>query len=270
MVGNVVEDLAPDGRWVPGGPSLYAARSALALGARVTLATRLTPDYDRSALAGLDVLAIPASRVPRYVNTYAANGARTQRLLAEGEPLPEELPPGPTFDVVLAAPAYRELAGLPAERARLTGVTLQGALRTVDDEQRVSPRRDPWTGARAFVRPGVFAFLSVEDTRRPLALARRVARVGASCFVTRGARGADCLGPGCEHHIAAIPARQVEPTGAGDCFAAAFLLHFAEHGDTRAAGRFAAAAGALAVEGTGMGALPTRSQVEARLARAAA
>ena len=56
-------------------------------------------------------------------------------------------------------------------------------------------------------------------------------------------------------------------TGAGDIFAAAFLIHLWETEDVWKAARFAACAASFVVEGEGTTAIPNRDQIEARLRR---
>jgi len=69
--------------------------------------------------------------------------------------------------------------------------------------------------------------------------------------------------------VTAVPgfgATVVDPTGAGDCFAAALAVSLAEGADPVEAARFANAAGACAVEVAGaQPSMPTREMVEARL-----
>jgi sugar/nucleoside kinase (ribokinase family) len=62
----------------------------------------------------------------------------------------------------------------------------------------------------------------------------------------------------------------VDPTGAGDCFATAFAVRYAETESFAEAGWFAAAAGALAVEGYGLAGVPTRAAIEQRMKQVAA
>lgn len=270
VAGNVTEDRAADGGWVPGGPSLYSARMAHALGARVTLLTALTPGFDRSCLEGLDVLPFPTSCLPRYANSYNERGDRTQLLLEPGEPLDlnsVELAKPP--DVLLVAPAYHEFHGPPAIEARLTGVDLQGPLRTRAG-QVVKAHPNPRGVARSFVREGQFVFFSDEDTPDAERLAEYVAELGATALLTRGHRGATLVSGAVNRHLEALPAEPIDPTGAGDCFATAFMVRLAETGDIEAACGFGLAAGAVAVEGRGMDGIPTREQIEQRLAREAA
>ena len=58
---------------------------------------------------------------------------------------------------------------------------------------------------------------------------------------------------------------EVDPTGAGDVFATAFLLRYAETRDPAAGARFANCAASFVVEGPGTSVLPTQEQVEGRL-----
>ena len=267
----MAEDRAPDGGWVPGGPSLYSARMAHALGARVTLLTALSPAFDRSCLAGLDVRAVPAAVLPRYANSYDARGDRTQLLLSPGEALrihSEEFDEVP--DAFLVAPAYHEFESTPPIEARFTGVSLQGPLRTVEGEV-VRPHPSPRNVAMAFVRAGDCVFFSEEDTPDAEGLAGYLGELGATVLLTRGYRGATMVAGGIKRELKAVPVTAVDPTGAGDCFATAFMVRLAESGgDTSAASRFGLAAGALAVEGFGVAGIPSREQIEQRMAREAA
>lgn len=82
--------------------------------------------------------------------------------------------------------------------------------------------------------------------------------------VTLGADGAVVAG----ERIAAYPAEPVDPTGAGDTFVAALATAVYEGAELVEAARFAAAAGACAVEVAGAEpSLPTRAMVEARMRR---
>ncbi len=261
------EDLAPNGGWVPGGPALYAARMALALGARVDLITRLTEDYDRSVLAGINVLGIPAEQACRYANTYDASGDRTQRLLAEGEPIDASLIPQPGADACMLAPAYHEFDAMPAFDSGILAVSLQGALRATNGEQRVIPHPAPLAQAAPFITGGVLTFFSEEDALDGPALARYIVSRGGIALLTRGYRGATMFEGRRETHFDAIPADPVDPTGAGDCFAMAFLVRMVETRNLVESCHFALAAGSLAVEGVGMEGIPSRAAVEGRLER---
>ncbi len=271
VVGNVVLDRTTEG-WIPGGPALYAATMARRLGASVRLVTALAPGYPREPLEGLELALQPAVRTPRYANAYDAEGRRRQVLLEPGEPLrvPGEAVEGAS--VLIVAPAYRELEAPPAflPPGIVAGASLQGLLRDTAPDGTVVPRTNPEAAVRSFAREGWYLFLSEEDTPDALIFARRLARCGAVVFVTHGWRGAARVDATATRTYPAIPARRVvDPTGAGDCFAAAFLVTYARTRDEGAAIRTALAAGSLAVEGRGIEGVPDAAAVEGRLREAA-
>jgi sugar/nucleoside kinase (ribokinase family) len=91
------------------------------------------------------------------------------------------------------------------------------------------------------------------------------ARITPMVAVTHGAQGADLYLNGQQREtFSGYPAREVDPTGAGDVFAAAFLLRLHESGDPRAAVDFANRVAALSVEGEGVQGIPTRAALLAR------
>jgi sugar/nucleoside kinase (ribokinase family) len=246
---------------------------ALSLGARVDLITRLTDDYDTGVLDGINVLPIAADETCRYANSYDANGDRTQLLLVKGEPLPNDVLEYSLGrpDAVVFAPAYHEFeAPLPVVTAAVVAASLQGALRSRTRGDRVVPHPQPLEQCAPFAAAGRFLLLSEEDTADADGLARALSEAGATVFVTRGYRGATRFSEHAEHRYEAIPARPVDPTGAGDCFSMAFVVRMVETGDVDQACRFALAAGSLAVEATGIATIPTRAAVEARLQGVAA
>lgn len=259
-------DRLPDGRQVPGGPSLFAARMGASLGAQVTLVTALPERYPSDAFTGLrTVIHAPAPAAPEYENVYGPGDVRTQFLHHPGAPLPADMLAAlPPADAAFVAPAFHELDGAPLPQHDITGVCLQGVLRARAAESRVRPVDDVLAAAGPYLRRGAFVFLSEEDTPAVGAIGRAGAAAGATVFVTRGARGVTVFGPAGACDVPAIAAASVDPTGAGDCFAAAFTVRYAETRDFAEALRWALAAGALATEGHGPAGVPGRSQVEAR------
>ncbi len=262
-------DRTPEGGWTPGGPSLFAARAFQALDARVTLVTSLESDFEESVFDGLEVRAARGVEVPRFENSYDHAGNRKQFLLAEGSPLAlvphvsaDEVP-----DIALIAPAFHEFRRAPLRfKGSIVGVSLQGPLRAITGRQRVIHHSHPTSVVERFLRPGWLGFFSEEDTAEPDALAEHIARLGAVAILTRGHNGATLFdSDGTQEHWDALPADPVDPTGAGDCFASAFLFRLAETEDLTEAMPFALAAGALAVEEPGLDGIATREEIEARM-----
>ena len=271
IVGNVVEDLLPNGSKCPGGPSLYSAWVASALEVDVTLYSRVPEGYDQAAFEGFTLVDFPADVCPLFSNRYDDAGARTQFLYETGEPLSLSGVPLLQGDALLVAPAFHELSSIPANDIPSTVVMLQAALRTVDSEHRVNPTLTPLEAVENFLFPNGTVVFSEEDAAEPLELAQSLMGRCAAALVTLGARGVMVFRPGVPSEtVPGYPAISKDPTGAGDAFAAAFTIRLSETGDLIEACRFANAAGSLAVEGSGREAIPTRPRVEERMLQGAA
>lgn len=274
VAGNVTLDRTSDGGWTPGGPSLFASRAFAALGARVSVVTSMEPGYDQGVFENIALRAAEPAALPRYANTYDAQGNRTQLLLAEGSPLHllPHISSSETPDIVFITPAYHEFTKAPLRfKGSIVGVSLQGPLRAVDAHRRVVHHPEPFAVASKFLRRGWIGFFSEEDSADGEALARYISGLGAVAVLTRGYNGATLFdSDGTHHHWDAFAAEPVDPTGAGDCFASAFLFRLAETEDLASAMRFALAAGALAVEGRGLAGIASREAIETRMTREAA
>ena len=86
---------------------------------------------------------------------------------------------------------------------------------------------------------------------------------GAITVLKRGPDGCSIYQDGEFSDIPGFPVTEVDPTGAGDCFSAAFIAGLEAGWPLERVGRFANAAGALAVTKLGpMAGAPTQSQVE--------
>jgi sugar/nucleoside kinase (ribokinase family) len=98
----------------------------------------------------------------------------------------------------------------------------------------------------------------------PAAIARRLRRAGVkTVIVKQGAAGCYVDSPEGAFFSAGFPVRALDTTGAGDCFAAAFLAALLRGNSLPQAVRFANAAGALSTLGLGGGdSAPTLAQVE--------
>jgi sugar/nucleoside kinase (ribokinase family) len=85
--------------------------------------------------------------------------------------------------------------------------------------------------------------------------------------MTESDRGAQVFVEGVWRRIGAFDEREIDPTGAGDTFATAFLIRLHETNDPAEAARFGAAAASLSIGGVGVEATPDRAQIDARMRR---
>jgi sugar/nucleoside kinase (ribokinase family) len=142
------------------------------------------------------------------------------------------------------------------------GVGAQGWCRVWDREGRVSMR--PWPDPLPVLRRVQALFLSEDDVAGWEERARELYQHVPVGALTLAARGADLYVNGERYTVPPAPATEVEPTGAGDVFAAAFLIRYNASGDPHDAAAFAAVAGALTVEADGIHGVPTREALERR------
>jgi sugar/nucleoside kinase (ribokinase family) len=242
------------GRLEPGGSAWYAARAWHALGARARILTAAGADFPREALSGVEAAVAPAERTTRFVNRAAAGGRREQQVEAVAPPLDPALLPAAwrTADVLFLSPVLGEVdlrAFAGEARARTIGIGVQGWVRAVGGGGGVTqPRWDFDPSALAGVGT---AFLGEDDLEGQGDLVARLARAVPVVVLTLGPRGCEVIAAGRTRRVAAFSTVEVDPTGAGDVFAAAFLLGLSRGLPPVEAARLGAAAASVIVEGCG-------------------
>jgi 1D-myo-inositol 3-kinase len=270
VCGHVTLDRVASGL-VPGGSAYYAGHAWRALGARTSVLTAAADDLPAAALAGLEAVRSPASRTTVFVNAHAASGARRQRVEASAPPLdPARLPADwRAPDVLHLAPVLAETdlaAFRGATRARLVGLGAQGLVRRVGPGGAVE--QPPWDFDPADLGFVHAAFVGEDDLRGQGDLVARLAAAVPVVVLTLGARGCEVVVTGRRtRRVGVFPAEEIDPTGAGDVFAAAFLHALARGLEPVEAARLGAAAASIAIEGEGGAALGRVGEAFARSAR---
>jgi sugar/nucleoside kinase (ribokinase family) len=266
IVGHVTLDLVPGGL-VPGGTATYAGRMARNLGERVGVVTSAAADFDfAAALPGIQVASRPAGRTSTFENRYAG-GRREQYIRAVAARLDAGAVPEAwrRARTVLLAPLTNEVSpGVEdAFPEALRAATPQGWLRRWGADGRV--RLEGWDTLVERLSRLDAVVLSEEDVQRDAATIDMLRREIPLLVVTQGARGARLFRQGAEKHFPPFPAGEVDPTGAGDVFAGAFLVELERSGDPERACVFANCAASFAVEAPGAEGVPTREEIAARL-----
>lgn len=251
----------------PGGTALYAALTAHRLGCSVGLLTSFGPDFPRDVFPPeFQVIQVPAPKTTVFRHEAGPEG-RALTLLAratdlETEHLPDEWK---TADLALLCPDANEVdPALAAEFSEgAVGAAAQGWMRSRGSGGRISPAL--WEDA-PLILPHVQAIFLSDEDMGPYqdAVLEWFQRVPFG-VITLGAQGALLFVSGERHFIEAEPAQEADATGAGDVFAAAFLIECQREGNPWDAAQFAACAAALHVEGVGIAAIPFRAAVETRL-----
>jgi sugar/nucleoside kinase (ribokinase family) len=264
VVGHVAEDRTPQGPRI-GGTAAYAALTALRMGSTVAVVTSVGPDLDPEAeLSGIRVHVVPSAESTVFVNDYGPGG-RIQTVKGVATTIKAtDIPPDlRSATAVLLGPLVGEVdAGVPEVfQGSAVMASLQGWLRAWDERGRV--RAVSWDGTGLL--PQVDAAIVSTDDVLEQALIESWSEMVPALIVTEGSRGARIHVDGRWHRVEPFRSSQVDPTGAGDVFAASYLLRFCETGDPLVSARFASCAAGLSIEAVGVQGIPTRSQVEDRL-----
>jgi sugar/nucleoside kinase (ribokinase family) len=108
-------------------------------------------------------------------------------------------------------------------------------------------------------------FLSREDIGADVAGAVEMFQRVPVGVLTAGADGALLFVNGERYEVRPHPTREVDGTGAGDVFAATFLIDYHRNGNPWDAAALAACAGALTVRAEGIAGIPDRKALEGAL-----
>ncbi|MEX0787681.1 MAG: PfkB family carbohydrate kinase [Anaerolineales bacterium] len=244
-----------------GGTAAYAGLTAHALGRHVGVVTSAGRELDLSALAGLSVMVIPSATSTVFENRETEHGRR-QTLLSRAAAIPYEAVPAAwrRAGLVHLAPIAAELDTeiVNSFPGSFLGLTAQGWLRSWGPDGTVIP--SGLTHALPACARADAVVVSLED------LGGRegdVLELAARCrllAVTLGQNGVRVFTRGSEHHLPAPPATEIDPTGAGDIFAAAFFHSLRTGAEPREAARFAQQFAAPSVSRRGLAAVPSAEE----------
>lgn len=254
--------------FTPGGTVTYAARTYLGLGARVRAATAYGPTFPRAALEGVEADVSAAPCTTTFVNAYAADGVRSQRVEAVAPPLDPARVPAAWLasDVVHLAPILGEVdvaRWVRAARGRFVGLGIQGWVRAVEPDGRVT--QPAWQFAPEDLKGAHAAVVGEDDLRGQGDLLERLTAVVPIVAFTHSERGCEIILRGRTLRVGAYRTEQVDPTGAGDVFSAGFFLGLAEGHEPAQAARLGAAAASIVVEAVGGDALGRIPEARARV-----
>ena len=254
VVGHICYDLTPDGP-VIGGSAAYSGGTAQVLGCRTAAVTSSMPEEEwEAALPGVTIHRIPSSQTTVFENVYSAEGrSQTVRAVADNIARKDVPTAWQRASIVHLAPIANEVEPsiLRLFSNSLVGLTPQGWMRRWDEKGHVSA--GAWAAAETYLRLAAVVIISEEDLLDDDMLDnyRKWSRL---LVMTNGEHGCTVFLGQEAHHFPTLSGRGVETTGAGDIFAAAFLIRlFQTDGNPYEAARFAneAAAMSITVEGHG-------------------
>lgn len=229
------------GGYEVGGTVTFALRVAQVLGCETRLVTSTGPDYPfAAALPNTLIHNIQAPATTTFENVMTPRGRvqtlHTRAYTLTSHHLPSSWPPP---DIIHLAPVANEISldlisALPS--STLLCLTPQGWLRTWDETGHVTACG--WAAA-ADVLPLASAVVVSREDWPDTDTFETFRRHAPLLVVTEGADGCQVYHQGERFHVLAPPVSEVETTGAGDVFAAAFFVHLHRTGDALAAAYFA-------------------------------
>jgi len=260
VVGHISHDLTPDGYNV-GGTASYSAHIAKALGYKtgILTSTAVSEPSETTHIEGIHIHSIPAESTTTFKNIYTTEG-RQQTIHAVAQPINTSDYPVYWSDptIVHLGPVANEvdIAFVRRFPNSIIGLTPQGWMRRWDENGRVYAQE--WAAAAEILPLATAVIISVEDLLNDQMLNQY--RAWSNLLVlTDGYNGCTIFHHNQSScHIPAPQVEEVEPTGAGDIFATAFLIRYHQtNGDYCEAGHFANIVASQSVTQAGLDAKTT-------------
>lgn len=262
-VGHIARDLKADG-YTLGGTVAYSGRTAAALGRVVGIVTACAESTNLAPLTGIQVHRIPAPETTTFENVYEQAG-RKQIIHAIGPQIGiEAIPPEwRRSKLVHLAPIANEVDQnlIHHFRDSFIGATPQGWMRRWDSSGRVI--HSAWETFEEVLRIVDAIVLSSEDLRGQEGAAASIAQICPILALTMGSEGAIIFQNGEPVTVKAPVIEEVDPTGSGDIFAAAFFTKLEETGDPLKAGVFATELASNSIIRSGVESTPSASEIQA-------
>ena len=268
-VGHFCYDVSSDG-YILGGSASYSTLTARNLGHHARSVTAVGSNFDRQnpLLKGIKTVYHESPETTIFDNQYDAKGRRQQFILGharelKGNDIPVEWR---TSNIAYLCPIADEVSAEVVHcfsDETLIGATPQGWLRQWDASSRVEAKR--WGTAKDILPHIDILILSDEDLRTYPDELEKYIGLTSIVVLTQGAQGATLFQNGTQLESAAYSVTEVDPTGAGDVFATAFLINYYQSRSVKEALNFAHCVASFAVEGVGTSCIPKLTQVMSRL-----
>ncbi len=262
LVGHVTQDLTEQGPTL-GGTVTYAGLTAHAMGRHVGILTAASDEMILKPLADLQLECRNSNKTTTFENIYRPEG-RHQHIVAKATDLHiDQLPPHWSEASILhCAPVANEVdpTFIQSTSSSMLALTPQGWLRRWDDSGFVSLTN--WGALGPFLHPTAIIALSLEDLGGSMEAAEEIANRCTVLAVTMGSAGAMVFAEGKNRLVPAPTVKEVDPTGCGDIFAAAFFIFLNQGDDPWTAARSANHLAAQAVTRRGLASIPTPDEID--------
>lgn len=262
IAGHLACDLTPQGYRL-GGTAAYSALTARALGLRVGIVTAFGGEIPTDLLDGIQVWNIGAKHSTTFENIYTTDG-RIQYIHHSAQDLmPAHVPDGwQRASIFHIGPIAQEAKALVTSGmgGSILGLTPQGWLRTWDSDGRIRPCA--WQEEEVMLPQAGAVVVSVDDVGGDEDQIEAMASRTRILAVTEGPAGARLYWNGDLRRFHAPEMEEMDATGAGDIFAAAFFWRLYATRDPWAAARFATHLASFTVMRSGLDGIPTWEEIQ--------
>jgi sugar/nucleoside kinase (ribokinase family) len=262
VIGHISCDLTPEGPRL-GGTASYAGLTAHALGLRVGVVTAWGGEVPLDVLKGIQVSSAAVDHSTTFENIYTPDGRHQIVHHIAPDILYENVPPAwREAPIVHIGPIAGEGQSLVdgGFSTSMLGLTPQGWLRTWNGSGRV--QIGSWPEAPHVVANANAVVFSIEDVDGNEEQIEAMASKCRVLAVTEGAAGARLYWNGDLRRFRALRVEEVDPTGAGDIFAAAFFWRLSTTHDPWTAARFATQLASFSVTRCGLDGIPTKEEIQ--------
>lgn len=263
-IGFFCHDVKEEG-YILGGTASYCSLAASRLGQKTAVLTSVGADFlfsDTFQKEGIVVCNKPAPKTTVFHNIYK-EGIRTQYLYDRANTIEEkDLPelwmkiPIVKFCLIADEVAPSLLTAFPNA---LKAATIQGWLRQWDDKGKISPKTMDWELLNT-IDIVLFSDADIPNIQQVLPIITKKVEI---VVMTRGADGASIFYKNKQYDFPAYPVEEVDPTGAGDVFAASFVVAYGKHQNIALAVAYAHTVASFIVTQEGAQ-LPSREAIEDR------
>jgi hypothetical protein len=262
VIGHLTRDLTEEGPRL-GGTAAYAALTARALGLRVGVVTSWGAELPIGPLRAIPIASFPTDESTTFKNIYHLD-EREQYIHHVAPSIDLYMVPEPWRNaaIVHLGPVAQEVEPslVRSFPTALIGITPQGWLRSWDDQGLVKVTE--WPEASFVLERAGATVVSIEDVGGN---EMRIEEMAASCHVlavTEGKHGVRLYWNGDVRRFSPPQVEEIDATGAGDIFAAAFFVRLYTTRDPWEAARFATQLSAISITRPGFSGIPTPQEIE--------
>lgn len=261
-IGHVTYDIYPEEKLI-GGSAVYSSLTAHNLGLSTGIITSRGPDFScNGLLKGINITGSFSNYTTTFCNSYN-QGKRKQIINQVANKIKADQIPKQwnKIKIIHICPIANEVGEeiFGFFENTLVGLTPQGLMRRWDKGGQVYPKKwipSPQTLSQVDIL--IFSEEDISDFPEVLEKYKSLVKI---VIVTRGAKGSVLYWQDREFSFSAFKTKEIDPTGAGDVFAAAFLVKYYQTNDPIESSRFANCVASFVVEDKGVLGIPDINRV---------